>query len=249
MSVSAGTKNDRDYRKEVVTKDIVKVTLKIAAEKGPGAWNCYEPVPPDFYVEYEMKVAEFAKKFASLLRAHPNLNKDACGQYSGDAPVFAVILGQDPKRFRGSGTERQRRISHYPDHIRVREICDGKLVQVSIGILDSDEHYFFRVVGDELKFIPFAKECGVHTTERKQYAFAPGFGVDQGDVMWPWVALYPEKFAGLSEFSRILEPGDENPLTGLISAKDAPVRTLAKQVAAKLQHSRDQWARDIVSNL
>lgn len=230
-------------------KDIVKVTLKIAAEKGSGAWNCFQPVPPEVYAEYEMKVAEFAQKFATLLRANPKLNKDACGQYSGDAPVFAVILGQDPERFRGHGTERQRRISHYPDHIRVREICDGKLVQVSIGILDNDEHYFFRVVGDELKFIPIAEECGVHTTERKQYAFAPGFGVEQGDVMWPWVALYPEKFAGLIEFCQILEPDDENPLTGLVSAKDAPVRTLAKQVASKLQRARDLWVADVVASL
>lgn len=206
-------------------------------------------IPDGECYQEEMAPEEFALRFAAALRADPRLNTNEKGEYIGNAPVFAFIFKQDPERFKGRGLEKDRGISYEPKLVRMREVAEGKLIQVTIGAHDSDEHFFFRVSENGLKYIPYAEECGVTATSFGQRACGTNLSVDQRDPAWPWAALYPEKFARLAEFCEFIEPDDENPLTGLSASKDGPTRTCAKQVIARLKNVYDQWARDIVAAL
>lgn len=243
LPVSAGNKNDRDYRKG----NMIVELKRDSHEKQKDAYRTMGEYKPIECHQKEMEPFEFAFYYAKALLKDPSLDKDAAGLFAGNYAVFATVLGQDPQRFKTCSFGET--ISITPRYVDMKVICDGKLAQVKIGLNDSDMHYFFRIIGDELKYLPCGEKCGVQSTSDGQRAFAPGFIAKKGTPAWPWIALFPEKFAELIEFANILNPDDENPLTGLVGAKDAPVRTLAKQIASKLERARDAWIRDIVASL
>ena len=198
----------------------------------------------------EMKPEEFALKYATALRNDPSLDKDARGQFAGNSPVIAFILGRDPDRFKGRGLEMDRGIRYQPELLKMREVCGGKLVQITSGPNDADEHWFFRVFADGLKYLPYAEGCRVGTTEKGQCAVTSDFCVGQNSLAWPWIAFYPEKFARLIEFSKLLEPGDENPISGLVSERNSGlVRMAGHQIIGKVRRGIEQWTLDIVESL
>lgn len=240
--VLAGSKNDQKPERKSML-----VELKKMAERPENAGRLYKP-PVEIHHSAEMEPAEFAFKYASALLANPLLNCKADGYYVGEMAVFAVIFGEDPELFYGKSNSSGSEFYHYPECVKMNEVLKN-LIQVTIGPNHEDEHYFFRITSSGLTYLPYGKGCNVTTTSAKQVAFSPSMDVERDNLAWPWIALFPEKFAGVIEFADLLDPYDENPLTGLISAKDAPVRTLAKQIASRLTRSRDKWIRDIVSSL
>jgi len=224
------------------------VELKKMGERPTGEMRfCERPV--EILHSADMKPEEFAFKYASALLSNPRLNSEESGYYVGNMAVFAVIFGEDPTEWRGQSNSVGADHSHTPQCVRMQIICDGKLAQVTIGPNAENTHHFFRISEDGLKWLPYGENCRVITSNNTEVAVAPEFIARRNDPAWPWVALYPEKFAGLIEFADILNPNDENPLTGLVSTKDAPVRTLAKQIVRQLETARDNWIRDIVDSL
>ena len=197
--------------------------------------------------EREMEPADFALLFARVSRnlgaESKVLNiREPRVHVSFFRSVFSIIDAD-------FDIIRERGFSYEPTFVRAEKVCDGKLVQVSIGLNSADDHFFFRIHGVELQYLPIAPDCWVRHTNEGMTACGGGLGTLSHHILWPWNALFPDRFRGLSEFANILDPGDENPLTGLIASKDAPARTLAKQVATKLRVAYDSWARDIVATL
>jgi hypothetical protein len=73
--------------------------------------------------------------------------------------------------------------------------------------------------------------------------------IDEDNLLFPWIALYPQEFVGLIQLLKLLTPDDENPLTGLLTAKDGPTRICAKQVARDLREYLQAWTLEIINRL
>lgn len=187
----------------------------------------------------ELPEVRFAQEVATILLEHPELrrlNARAEGEeYVTARNCIIRMLDVNPEKLdlRSSSL-----ITFSPSYISATETYDGKLVTVRYlegHGSDSRLTFCFRRIGTKLKYLPFAEKCD--------------YEVKEDSLAYPWIYLFPEKFEGVMGLSEILTPSEENPLTGLVSSKDAPVRTLTKQVIKQLTVMRDNWMRDIISAL
>lgn len=76
-----------------------------------------------------------------------------------------------------------------------------------------------------------------------------GLAFQSGDVLFPWIGLYPKAFSGVVNLAELLTPEATNPLTGLLTAKDGPTRVCAKLVAESLKKNMDGWSIEILRRL
>jgi len=118
---------------------------------------------------------------------------------------------------------------------------------------DDDEtlHYFVKMRPREGPFHLYEDGTKSWVTETKAGASINGrqYVFEKTSPLWPWIALEPEKFAQVMRLHDLLTPGDSNPLTGIITSRTTEVRTLAKQVAGKLEERFKEWALEIVNSL
>jgi hypothetical protein len=168
------------------------------------------------------------------------------------AQFFAVILGRDPKDFPETKGPSSKSFPYSPNIVFVNSVGDKKLLWVRIIEKfpeDCQKHFFFRVHGRRVRPLLCAEGYRFEGEFRPTVYGPEELQIGVEDPMWPWCAFYPERFAGVLELSRTLTPGELNPLSGLLMAKDGAVRTLAKQVANRLKEARKQLIRDVISSL
>lgn len=65
--------------------------------------------------------------------------------------------------------------------------------------------------------------------------------------LWEWVLIEPHLLEPIIMLDGILEPGDENPFTGLLTSSRAEIRTLAKQVRSRLGQANESLRRNLTA--
>jgi hypothetical protein len=103
---------------------------------------------------------------------------------------------------------------------------------------------------DEFQFLEIKPDCDIDsngTITQKVGSMTREFSID--DSIWPWPALFPKEFEGVLTLTDLLTPDDCNPLSGLVQAPQAPIKVLAKQVAAQIRKARELYIADIVAKI
>lgn len=65
--------------------------------------------------------------------------------------------------------------------------------------------------------------------------------------LWEWVLIEPYLLESIIMLNGILEPGDENPFTGLLTSSRSEIRTLANQVKKRLGETNESLRRSLTA--